>query len=153
MYFGRIYSFDITQRFFWKLKMMNNTLVEAMDVEKKTIHHQKEEMIEREDLEELQKAAEVHRRLQPWKKQITVRGVIVSVFIGSIYSIITMKLALTAGINPHLNVSAALLAFIIVRTWTKLVRKVGLVSVPFTPQENTMIQTCAVACYSIALGG
>ncbi|XP_027105214.1 metal-nicotianamine transporter YSL1-like isoform X1 [Coffea arabica] len=153
MYFGRIYSLDITQRFFWKLKMMNNTLVEAMDVEKKTIHHQKEEMIEREDLEELQKAAEVHRRLQPWKKQITVRGVIVSVFIGSIYSIIIMKLALTAGINPHLNVSAALLAFIIVRTWTKLVRKVGLVSVPFTPQENTMIQTCAVACYSIALGG
>ncbi|XP_071916828.1 metal-nicotianamine transporter YSL1-like isoform X2 [Coffea arabica] len=129
------------------------TPVEAMDVEKRTIHNQKEEIIEREDLDEPQKEAEVQRRLQPWKKQITVRGVIASIIIGTIYTIIIMKLSLTTGISPNLNVSAALLAFIIVRTWTKLVRKIGLVSVPFTQQENTLIQTCAVACYSIAVGG
>lgn len=134
--------------------MMQITPVEAMEVEGKTNDHQREEIIERDDLEELQNGAdEVRRRLQPWKKQITVRGVIASIFIGSIYSVIIMKLNLTTGINPNLNVSAALLAFITVRTWTKLVRKFGLVSVPFTQQENTMIQTCAVACYSIAMGG
>ena len=133
--------------------MMQITPVEAMDVEKRTIHNQKEEIIEREDLDEPQKEAEVQRRLQPWKKQITVRGVIASIIIGTIYTIIIMKLSLTTGISPNLNVSAALLAFIIVRTWTKLVRKIGLVSVPFTQQENTLIQTCAVACYSIAVGG
>ena len=132
---------------------MQITPVEAMDVEKRTIHNQKEEIIEREDLDEPQKEAEVQRRLQPWKNQITVRGVIASIFVGTIYTIIIMKLSLTTGISPNLNVSAALLAFIVVRTWTKLVRKIGLVSVPFTQQENTLIQTCAVACYSIAVGG
>ncbi|CAI9759328.1 unnamed protein product [Fraxinus pennsylvanica] len=63
-----------------------------------------------------------------------------------------MKLNLTTGITPNLNVSAALLAFVLVRTWKKLLGKTGIVSIPFTKQENTMIQTCAVACYSIAVG-
>ncbi|KAF2299379.1 hypothetical protein GH714_031777 [Hevea brasiliensis] len=64
-----------------------------------------------------------------------------------------MKLNLTTGLVPNLNVSAALLAFVFVRTWTKLLQKAGIVTNPFTRQENTIIQTCAVACYSIALGG
>ncbi|KAH6778719.1 YELLOW STRIPE like 1 [Perilla frutescens var. hirtella] len=93
------------------------------------------------------------KRLQPWHKQITVRGVIASVVIGSIFSVIAMKLNLTTGITPNLNVSAALIAFIFIRTWSKFIRKIGFVSAPFTKQENTMIQTCIVACYSIAVGG
>lgn len=96
----------------------------------------------------------VSRRVQqPWTRQITFRGVVASIVIGTIYSIIVMKLNLTTGIVPHLNVSAALLAFVFIRTWTKLLRKAGFVSIPFSRQENTMIQTCAVACYSIAVGG
>ncbi|KAL6556244.1 Metal-nicotianamine transporter ysl3 [Orobanche gracilis] len=93
------------------------------------------------------------RRVQPWQKQITLRGVVSSVVIGSIFSVIAMKLNLTTGITPNLNVSAALLAFIFMRTWSKFIRKIGLDSAPFTKQENTMIQTCVVACYSIAVGG
>lgn len=93
------------------------------------------------------------RTIQPWTKQITIRGVIVSILIGSIYSIIAMKLNLTTGLVPNLNVSAALLAFVLIRTWTKLLKKAGIRSKPFTQQENTMIQTCAVACYSISVGG
>ncbi|XP_019160572.1 PREDICTED: metal-nicotianamine transporter YSL1-like isoform X2 [Ipomoea nil] len=92
-------------------------------------------------------------RLPPWTKQITVRGVVASAVIGCIYSVIAMKLNLTTGITPNFNVSAALLAFIFVRTWTKVLRKLGISSAPFTRQENTMIQTSAVACYSIAIGG
>ncbi|KAA8540078.1 hypothetical protein F0562_026770 [Nyssa sinensis] len=57
------------------------------------------------------------------------------------------------GRVPNLNVSAALIAFVFIRTWTKLLKKAGIVSAPFTRQENTIIQTCAVACYSIAVGG
>ncbi|KAB5531530.1 hypothetical protein DKX38_018200 [Salix brachista] len=38
------------------------------------------------------------------------------------------------------------------QTWTKLLSKAGIVTSPFTRQEFT-IQTCAVACYSIAVGG
>ncbi|KAJ6410954.1 hypothetical protein OIU84_007663 [Salix udensis] len=64
-----------------------------------------------------------------------------------------MKLNLTTGLVPNLNVSAALLAFVFLRTWTKLLSKAGIVTNPFTRQENTIVQTCAVACYSIAVGG
>ncbi|KAI4343157.1 hypothetical protein MLD38_027693 [Melastoma candidum] len=93
------------------------------------------------------------RVAQPWTKQLTIRGVVVSTLIGVIYSIIAMKLNLATGLVPNLNVSAALLAFVLIRTWTKALDKAGVVTRPFTRQENTMIQTCAVACYSIAVGG
>ncbi|KAJ9173773.1 hypothetical protein P3X46_016878 [Hevea brasiliensis] len=109
--------------------------------------------IENEDMEETQYEAEKLERAQPWTKQITIRGLLVSVVIGAIYSVITMKLNLSTGMSPNLNVSAALLAFVFIRTWTKTLHKAGYVAKPFTRQENTMIQTCAVACYSIALGG
>ncbi|KVI07626.1 Oligopeptide transporter OPT superfamily [Cynara cardunculus var. scolymus] len=93
------------------------------------------------------------KRIQPWNKHITIRGLVASLLIGIIYSVIVMKLNLTTGLVPNLNVSAALLAFVFIRTWTKLVHKAGFVTTPFTRQENTIIQTCAVACYSIAVGG
>lgn len=109
--------------------------------------------IEKEEHEELEDETEDPKRLQPWNKQITVRGIVASILIGSIFSVIAMKLNLTTGITPHLNVSAALLAFIFIRTWTKVLRKMGIATVPFTKQENTMIQTCVVACYGIAIGG
>lgn len=93
------------------------------------------------------------KRFQPWIKQITVRGILVSVLIGSMYSVIAMKMTLTTGVVPNLNVSAALLGFVFIRTWLKVLEKSGFVSQPFSRQENTMIQTCAVACYSISIGG
>ncbi|KAG6688189.1 hypothetical protein I3842_11G112300 [Carya illinoinensis] len=111
--------------------------------------------IEREDLggHEPFEKPEGSKEIQPWRNQITIRGLVVSVMIGTMYSVIAMKLTLTTGITPNLNVSAALLAFVFVRTWIKVLEKAGFVSKPFTRQENTMIQTCAVACYSIAVGG
>ncbi|KAI7740706.1 hypothetical protein M8C21_023517 [Ambrosia artemisiifolia] len=92
-------------------------------------------------------------RTQPWRQNITVRGLVASLLIGTMYSVIVMKLNLTTGLVPNLNVSAALLAFVFIRTWTKLLHKAGFTTTPFTRQENTIIQTCAVACYSIAVGG
>ncbi|KAK9724851.1 hypothetical protein RND81_05G103000 [Saponaria officinalis] len=96
---------------------------------------------------------EVIKRVPPWKNQITIRGIIASILIGVVYSVIVMKLNLTTGLVPNLNVSAALLAFVLLRSWTQLVHKTGFVVTPFTRQENTIVQTCAVACYSIAVGG
>lgn len=93
------------------------------------------------------------KALPPWKKQLTLRGLVASLFIGFMYSVIVMKLNLTTGLVPTLNTSAALLAFVFLRTWTELLHKVGIVTTPFTKQENTVVQTCAVACYSIAVGG
>lgn len=97
--------------------------------------------------------AEDVKRIPPWTKQITFRGIIASILIGIVYSVIVMKLNLTTGLVPNLNVSAALLAFVFIQTWTKLLQKANFASAPFTRQENTIIQTCAVACYSIAVGG
>ncbi|CAL9008915.1 unnamed protein product [Prunus brigantina] len=112
------------------------------------------EMFEREDgVEENGGEPEDLNRVIPWTRQITVRGLAASIVIGTIYSVIVMKLNLTTGLVPNLNVSAALLAFVFIRTWTKLLQKAGIVSTPFTRQENTIIQTCAVACYSTAVGG
>lgn len=92
-------------------------------------------------------------RTPPWRNHITMRGLVASLVIGMMYSVIVMKLNLTTGLVPNLNVSAALLAFVFIRTWCKLLNKAGVVTTPFTRQENTIIQTCAVACYSIAVGG
>ncbi|RAL46349.1 hypothetical protein DM860_015342 [Cuscuta australis] len=103
--------------------------------------------------EERGKPEEATTRVPPWRKQITIRGIAASCLIGVIYSVIVMKLNLSTGLVPNLNVSAALLAYVLMQTWTKLLQKAKLVSTPFTRQENTVIQTCAVACYSIAVGG
>lgn len=109
--------------------------------------------IENDEPGEVRNQVEDVKRLPPWTTHITIRGIVASIVIGIIYSVIVMKLNLTTGLVPNLNVSAALLAFVLIRTWTKIIHKAGYVSSPFTRQENTIIQTCAVACYSIAVGG
>lgn len=115
---------------------------------------ERQEIEKGEDLEEpMETGALEFKRVPPWSKQITVRGLVASLVIGIMYSVIVMKLNLTTGLVPTLNVSAALLAFVILRSWTKLLHKIGILTTPFTRQENTVVQTCAVACYSIAVGG
>ncbi|KAG5563547.1 hypothetical protein RHGRI_006101 [Rhododendron griersonianum] len=131
---------------------MQTTPGGAMGLEVEPNGHRKREIEDTQD-QPNDEFSEYSKRIPPWTRQITVRGVIASAVIGSIYSIIAMKLNLTTGLTPNLNVSAALLAFIFIRTWTKLLEKLGIATVPFTRQENTMIQTCSVACYGIAVGG
>ncbi|XP_028806683.1 LOW QUALITY PROTEIN: metal-nicotianamine transporter YSL3-like [Neltuma alba] len=122
-----------------------------------TIHNEGPREIENfdkeEEAQEVRAEPEDLTRIAPWRKQITVRGLIASSVVGIIYSVIATKLNLTTGLVPNLNVSAALLGFVFIRGWTKLLEKAKIVSTPFTRQENTIIQTCAVACYSIAVGG
>ncbi|XP_076923719.1 putative metal-nicotianamine transporter YSL6 [Bidens hawaiensis] len=88
-----------------------------------------------------------------WKDQITLRGLIVSCLLGTIFCIIAHKLNLNVGIIPSLNVAAGLLGFFFVKTWTTFVEGLGLSTYAFTRQENTVIQTCIVACYGLASSG
>lgn len=88
-----------------------------------------------------------------WKEQITVRGLVVSAVLGTLFCIITHKLNLTVGIIPSLNVAAGLLGFFFVKSWTAFLSKLGFSVKPFTRQENTVIQTCVVACYGLAFSG
>ncbi|XP_058097913.1 probable metal-nicotianamine transporter YSL7 [Magnolia sinica] len=88
-----------------------------------------------------------------WREQLTLRAFVVSLVLGFFFSFIVMKLNLTTGIIPSLNVAAGLLGFFFLKTWTKLLQKSGLLKQPFTRQENTVIQTCVVATSGIAFSG
>jgi len=128
-----------------------------MDIPMEEQAKAKQEIERGKDMEEGEAAemaaTEDLKAIPSWKDQISFRGIIASLAIGIMYSVIVMKLNLTTGLVPTLNVSAALLAFVLLRSWTKLLHKAGIMSKPFTRQENTVVQTCAVACYSIAVGG
>ncbi|KAB5531529.1 hypothetical protein DKX38_018199 [Salix brachista] len=56
------------------------------------------ERAEGEDTEEVRDEPEDIKRIAPWTKQITARGIVASVAIGIIYSVIDMKLNLTTGL-------------------------------------------------------
>ncbi|CAL5015850.1 unnamed protein product [Urochloa decumbens] len=88
-----------------------------------------------------------------WSEQLTVRAFVVGALLSVLFSVIVMKLNLTTGIIPSLNVSASLLSFFLVRLWTKAIESMGLLKQPFTRQENTVIQTCVVSAYGIAFSG
>ncbi|XP_010441262.1 PREDICTED: probable metal-nicotianamine transporter YSL4 [Camelina sativa] len=88
-----------------------------------------------------------------WKDQITIRGLVASALLGTLFCIITHKLNLTIGIIPSLNVAAGLLGFFFVKSWTGFLSKLGFSPKPFTKQENTVIQTCVVSCYGLAYSG
>ncbi|RWW18362.1 hypothetical protein GW17_00017649, partial [Ensete ventricosum] len=91
------------------------------------------------------------QRVPPWREQLTARALAVSFLLSVMFSVIVMKLNLTTGIIPSLNVAAGLLGFFFVRLWTKALESTGLLRTPFTRQENTVIQTCVVAAYGLEL--
>ncbi|KAL3628975.1 putative metal-nicotianamine transporter ysl7 [Castilleja foliolosa] len=93
------------------------------------------------------------KEVPSWRQQLTVRAFAVSFLLSVMFCFIVMKLNLTTGIIPSLNVSAGLLGFFFVKTWTKVIAKSGLLRQPFTRQENTVIQTCVVASSGIAFSG
>ncbi|XP_039009891.1 probable metal-nicotianamine transporter YSL6 [Hibiscus syriacus] len=92
-------------------------------------------------------------RVPEWKDHITIRGLVVSALLGTLFCIITHKMNLTAGMFPTLNVGAELLGYFFVKSWTGFLSKFGFRVSPFTKQENTVIQTCVVACYGLAFNG
>ena len=96
---------------------------------------------------------ELEERIPEWRDQITLRGLVVSAVMGSLFCIITHKLNLTVGIIPSLNVAAGLLGFFFVKSWTGFLSTLGFSVRPFTRQENTVIQTRVVACYGLAFSG
>ncbi|XP_075648816.1 putative metal-nicotianamine transporter YSL7 isoform X2 [Castanea sativa] len=122
-------------------------------------HNQEEEEEEEEKKKQLKEEEHSVERIfenqevPSWRKQLTLRAFVVSFVLSILFSIIVMKLNLTTGIIPSLNVSAGLLGFFFVKTWTKLLQKSGLLRQPFTRQENTVIQTCVVASSGIAFSG
>lgn len=105
-----------------------------------------------EDEEEVECLEDAFRSLEvpSWKNQITVRSMVTSFVLSVVFNFIVCKLNLTTGVIPSLNVAAGLLGYAILKSWTALLQKFGLLKQPFTRQENTVIQTCVVASSGIA---
>lgn len=130
----------------------------AMEVEGGPVNHDNPKQKKRRDEDELEEKASIERifeskEVPPWQNQLTLRAFVVSFVLGILFTFIVMKLNLTTGIIPSLNVSAGLLGFFFVKTWTKFLERSGLLKQPFTRQENTVIQTCVVATSGIAFSG
>ena len=102
-----------------------------------------------EEKQTMEKAFE-NAAVPSWRDQITVRSMVTSFVLSIVFSFIVCKLNLTTGVIPSLNVAAGLLGFAIIKSWTALLQKCGLLKQPFTRQENTVIQTCVVASSGIA---
>lgn len=124
----------------------------SLDVEHAD-HDDKYKKLEKEEEELSFERIFENQEVPSWRKQLTWRAFVVSFVLSILFSFIVMKLNLTVGIIPSLNVSAGLLGFFFVRTWTKLLETSGLLKQPFTRQENTVIQTCVVASSGIAFSG
>ncbi|XP_072962835.1 probable metal-nicotianamine transporter YSL12 [Typha angustifolia] len=93
------------------------------------------------------------KRVPGWREQLTFRAFAVSLVLSVLFNVIVMKFGLTTGIIPSINVAAGLLGYFFLQTWTKALERVGLLKLPFTRQENTVIQTCVVAASDIAFSG
>lgn len=113
------------------------------------------EEAERDEFTELSSIEEIFssEEVPSWQKQLTLRAFVVSFILAVLFTFIVMKLNLTTGIIPSLNISAGLLGFFFVKTWTNFLEKSGMLRQPFTRQENTVIQTCVVASSGIAFSG
>ncbi|KAF0924973.1 hypothetical protein E2562_015037 [Oryza meyeriana var. granulata] len=87
----------------------------------------------------------------PWREQLTLRRVVVAAVLGSLLCVVIHRLNLTVGIIPALNVASGLLAFFLATAWRGAAGRLALgQGRPFSRQENTVIQTCAIACGSLA---
>ncbi|XP_034673705.1 probable metal-nicotianamine transporter YSL7 [Vitis riparia] len=126
-----------------------NSDMEAEIINKKNPKEREEEEEEEMSVERIFESKEV----PSWREQLTVRAFVVSLVVGVLFTFIVMKLNLTTGIIPSLNVSAGLLGFFFTSGWTKFLDNSGLLKQPFTRQENTVIQTCVVAISGIAFSG
>lgn len=84
---------------------------------------------------------------------ITLRSVAVSIVLGVTLSVVAMKLSLTSSFLPTLTIPAGLLGFFLSRAWVRVADRFEAAQLPFTRQENTVIQACVVACSSVAYTG
>ncbi|KAG2648039.1 hypothetical protein PVAP13_1NG010800 [Panicum virgatum] len=91
--------------------------------------------------------------VRAWTEQITVRSVVASILLGTILSSVGMNLVFMTGVVPSLNIPAAMLSLFLLKIWTHILWRFDVFHEPFTRQENTIIQTCVVACASMVSSG
>ncbi|KAL5230202.1 hypothetical protein ABZP36_028978 [Zizania latifolia] len=84
---------------------------------------------------------------------VTLRAMAVSVVLGVVFCLVGMRIQMTAGIVPALNMPANILCFFLLKCLVRLLRSLRLTAMPFTRQENMFLMTCVVTCLNVAITG
>ncbi|KAG8085027.1 hypothetical protein GUJ93_ZPchr0010g7518 [Zizania palustris] len=84
---------------------------------------------------------------------VTLRAMAVSVVLGVVFCLVGMRIQMTAGIVPALNMPANILCFFLLKCLVKLLLSLRLTTMPFTRQENMFLMTCVVTCLNVAITG
>jgi len=84
---------------------------------------------------------------------ITLRSLVVSLILGASLSAVAMKISLNSGFLPPLTIPAGLIGFYLSRALIRVLDYFEVAHLPFTRQENTVIQTCVAACSAITFSG
>jgi hypothetical protein len=94
------------------------------------------------------------KAIPSWKSQLTVRALVVSLVLGTLFTVLLLKLRLTAGlIFTPAYMHPGLVGFSCIKAWVTIVERCGILGQPFTRQENTMIQVCVLAIIRVAVNG
>ncbi|KAI4978925.1 hypothetical protein ZWY2020_015678 [Hordeum vulgare] len=84
---------------------------------------------------------------------ITARSLAVSLVLAVTLTVVAMKISLNSGFLPSLSIPACLLGFYLSHACIRVLDYMEVSHLPFTRQENTVIQTCVAACTTIAFSG
>ncbi|XP_040987864.1 probable metal-nicotianamine transporter YSL14 [Juglans microcarpa x Juglans regia] len=93
------------------------------------------------------------KEVPTWTNQITLRSLIVSVGLGTFFSILSIKESLSTGVVSSVNIYAPVVGYSFIKGWLMILETSGIVGQPFTRQENAMIQSCVVAITGITVSG
>uniref|UniRef100_A0A0D9WED8 Uncharacterized protein n=1 Tax=Leersia perrieri TaxID=77586 RepID=A0A0D9WED8_9ORYZ len=82
---------------------------------------------------------------------VTLRSMAVSVVLSIVFCFVGMKIQMSAGIVPALNMPASILSFFLLKWLIRLLQRCGFAMLPFTRQENMFLLTCVITCLNLSL--
>ncbi|KAK3276314.1 hypothetical protein CYMTET_15600 [Cymbomonas tetramitiformis] len=92
--------------------------------------------------------AQQEAELTCWRDQISLRGCMLGTVLGFAMSIITLKLSLSTGVIPSLNIAAGMLGYVGMNSYCRCVTRCAGIAMNLTKQEITVVQT-----YTVAMSG
>ncbi|EFN55181.1 hypothetical protein CHLNCDRAFT_57961 [Chlorella variabilis] len=97
------------------------------------------EMALEEPIPEEPTLAEEVAKLPPWRSTITPRALLIGAVLGAAFSIISLKLGLTTGVIPSLNIAAGLLGYFFLGGLSKFLAALKIGGQPMTRQEDVVV--------------
>ncbi|BAF16945.1 hypothetical protein OsI_19186 [Oryza sativa Indica Group] len=86
-----------------------------------------------------------------FRELVTPRAMAVAVVLSVVICFVGMRIQMTAGIVPALNMPASILSFFLLKWLIRLLQSCGFPMLPFTRQENMFLLTCIITCLNLAL--